>query len=369
MTLKGSNMTGHFNPVHIPLLMVSCAIHCLQAQGLPSINLAGTSSLYYGDDRKAVAVVPGELRTFGVPGLTAEIAEPFYVKERPLPDEVFGISVRLEGPDVETPLRVPIYALRQVNYCASAAASPGCRATFITVQIPVETSLDLPKPFSEPFRGIARLQFLEGGEPRVDLPIYTERDQLRILNTCDYMFEVNEGGRYCLPLVRRSNGVLSTVWEAGEKVSILLSGIYSGSSGGRIRTGEPSPDDPPLTANILVWLRQGLNLGPSVPAFRANSYQDPLRVPRTPVTLVPGEFGVYQLDLTAPPAPSNSSENCPDMFFTARSNYTYTITANAGTILSLPGQPREDQGLGVCVGHFSETPEMDRAIEQNRGRR
>jgi hypothetical protein len=99
-----------------------------------------------------------------------------------------------------------------------------------------------------------------------------------------------------------------------------------------------------------VWLEAGFNLGPHVPAFRANSYQDPLRFPRTLATLVPGEFGVYRIDLVAPREPSDPAHQCPDMFFTARSNYTYTITSNVGTILAL-GQivPRVEQSLGVCV--------------------
>jgi hypothetical protein len=157
------------------------------AQGIPLSELPSSAG---------IAVVPGELRTFQVAGLVLQVTQPFYVGERPLPFEFMGISVRLTDPKGVLSYQVPIFALRQIDYCGLEIANPSCRITQITVQIPVEVPPVLPESYSTPATPAFRLEISEDGSPRASFPLYTTSGRPRILNTCDYVFEVNEAARY-----------------------------------------------------------------------------------------------------------------------------------------------------------------------------
>ena len=194
-----------------------------------------------------IQIAPGEITTFHVAGLQLQLDQTIFVKDRPLPTEVAGISLRLRSLETEDLFNVPIFSLRQIDDCPVGMSQPNCRSTLITVHIPVNL-----KPvgyFSRspgyPQRELAtfRLEISESGVIISSVPVFPVRNHIRILTTCDFVFELNElsdGG--CVNIVRHPDGTLAQSLALGQKFSVYVTGIGYGDNEGRLRTGEPSPD-------------------------------------------------------------------------------------------------------------------------------
>ena len=124
-----------------------------------------------------------------------------------------------------------------------------------------------------------------------------------------------------------------------------------------------SPDNPPVEAFIKIYGEVGVNRPPTVPYGRL-SVSMPVPRPYSAAVLVPGQIGVYRVDLSAPSElPESALAGCFNNFTSAFSNYAYSLVAGVSSTQELGSVSYAP--LPVCV---KESPSTFESIKTEAAR-
>jgi hypothetical protein len=309
-------------------------------------------------------VAPGQVVTLvttplNVPDATAT--------QTPLPTSLSGVSVtaRVVGSTSSAGyaallpiLNVYTLSFREMPDGAPCSGSPNilCSSTQISVEIPTE-GVCAPSLVGEPesctappFYDLPPLLVLNvkaNGVTGPDLPLQVAHSAAQPLYSCDPVFGLRTGG--CYALVTHADGNFVTVDDrnpahVGEIITLYAVGL-----------GLDAPNNPPTGAAPSAPIQMFVPLGVGTVSFAAVvfGYSYPVPGGTTPsglvvaasatsqtivnpdwAGLIPGYVGLYQVNVTVPPAPSQSFQACG-----SSGNTTLAFLGQAGGTASICVQP------------------------------
>ncbi len=293
----------------------------------------------------AVALAPGQVTTLFVSGLSLRFPAPVVAPSTPLPTTLGGISVRFR--QGSSTYFFAIFSIQQTYTCISGTTNE-CYSTGITVQVPFEvnyTTMNAPT-----------LVISVNGVDSQSLPVALVPTNTHILTSCDSIFAT--ASVICLPEVTHANGGLASVYSkgiitiqasAGETIVVYATGL--GITNTAVATGTVTPTPAPqvqfglaqigflVSPNVgatYPWLKNCPSLScPPIPALPGQ--------PAASAWLVPGEVGLYQINITLPTYTATdlpticeaAEQSAPAGAYGVYSNVTITIFDGVG-LASLP---------------------------------
>ena len=303
---------------------------CLSATAvLSSAQTAGVAAAGY-QLPTVINVAPGQVLTFYIHGIGANLKSRVAASSLPLPMSLAGISAVLVQALPGIPM--PILSVEPVSTCLDMS-QPGCSAyTAVTVQIPhliaatnvtAVTGVPVPATWA---------RFSENGSVVATVDVVPYTDQIHVLRVCDALL----GGFPYIPcsdpVVARADGSRVTSQapaRPGDEVQIYAVGL-GGTSG-------PDGDAVPSPRSVSI-------LGIS---FDARPNALPSRPSATTVLsqpvfagLIPGYVGLYQINVIVPD-PGPGAQPCnPDFRGPTRIDTNLTI--------NIIGRNSFD-GAAICV--------------------
>ncbi len=246
-------------------------------------------------DPGAIQVAPGQVVTLFAAGLSTILSNGrVQAPTVPLPTSLAGISVTLHQSSPETRWDLPLFSITQLNHCSGTAApSPGCVVTGITVQIPFDISVPNPLIFIAPISpGSSEIRISENGNEGPSFTVVPVAAQVHVLKSCEIDGQTF-GSNICYPLVTHLDGtpVLQAPHDAagaamthseavpGEELVLYAYGL------GR-------------DTGVLMQYDYRANAGPSVPVDGTA----PLFA-----GLTPGQIGLYQVNFVVPQPPAGTA--------------------------------------------------------------
>lgn len=296
----------------------------------------------YSAPLQSIKAAPGQLLSLMIYGLDYRLQNPAVVTSLPLPTVLAGCSVSLQQGGTQNTLPVSLLGVQQTP--CSLTATPGlCPAlTIITVQIPFEVLPDCQLCGRPPL--LAYLIVSENGVSKASIALSLPGDNIHIVDACDttalLLVPPNQGVS-CGKLVLHSIG--SRVEPAnparvGEQLVMYALGL--GQTQPLVPTGEATPSPSPQFASAIFGLHfdSSSNAPPSLPT-RGNA-------PRPVYTaLVPGFVGLYQINFTVPPAPTEAPYHSCGVSIVPIDDLLPVFSSLTVTVFG----PWSFDGAGVCV--------------------
>ena len=256
-----------------------------------------------GYDVPAYAVIAsGQVTTLFVRGLQVPDA---VATGAPWPGSLSGIVVRVRGGIPNYPDRLPIFRVRSYDWCGGRV-TPACPLTEIMVQIPTEPTCVITGTIPNECLGPSRTVILvveENGVPGQEFPVIVVSSNPHFLNACD---TVVAGSGFCYPLITHGDGSLVTGFEGrpakpGETIVVYALGL--GSTRPIVKTGETTP----IPAPVIDAPLYPLLIHHRLQVIWAAAEQ---RVIPEFVGLVPGQVGLYQMNVRLPEALPDRAHRC-----------------------------------------------------------
>lgn len=134
-----------------------------------------------------IRVAPGQIITFFVHDLGAQLSGPVRATSFPLPTSLSGISAMWQQSSTQLP--VPLLAAEPLNSCAESDQA-GCGDTAVTVQIPFNIDADNPTvPRGAPVPGATALFFVQNIQ-KAAANVQPIVDQVHLLRSCDMVLQI-----------------------------------------------------------------------------------------------------------------------------------------------------------------------------------
>jgi uncharacterized protein (TIGR03437 family) len=269
-----------------------------------------------------LTVAPGQVMTLQVTGLKAVLPSPLKSTASPLPTVLSGISVSLTQYIPKTvSFAVPLIAISQRSFCSDpSSASPDCRITFITLQIPFELTffqnplaVDWPLcPSADGHCPKTELQVSENGTVSRAFAVMPVGDNIHIITDCDlkafgsvefaipFEFSIG-GGTYptCQSIATHADGTpISHNAPAMASEIVVLYAWGIGPTQPLVKTGELTPAPASPTWANDVQFNFSPNTSPSKPYAGIFPFAFEFH-PRF-IGLVQNEIGLYQINVKLP---------------------------------------------------------------------
>lgn len=264
----------------------------------------------------AVALSPGQVTTLFVSGLSLRFPSPVFAPSTPLPATLGGISVRFQQGSNTYPFA--IFSIKQTQTCVTGTTDE-CYTTGITVEVPSEIN------FATFNLSTLSLVISVNGVDSQSMAVAGSYPHL--LSNCDSIFAATPpttmvGLPVCYPLVTHADGSLAFVYSenstsvvgigsvqvsAGETIVVYATGL--GPTSPAVATGATTPTPAPQVDFSLAQLGFVVspNVGATVPwssAYCTSTACPPVApLPGQPAAsawLVPGQVGLYQINITLP---------------------------------------------------------------------
>lgn len=331
-------INANLHPLTIFVAAVSSAA---LAQGQNQIVSAGLP--LYSTGLQSVA--PGEVLTLFTTALNVPDA---VATQTPLPTSLSGVSVRARVIGATNtagyPALLPILNIHtnNVNEMPDGVPCPttpniNCSNTLITVEIPTEgvcteslvlsapENCAVPPPFSVyNLPPLLILNVSANGVTGPDMPLQVVAWHSHPLNSCDYIFEFGPSPSSCYAEVTHADGSLvsatgSSPAHVGETISVYAVGLGVGNGAAPPTGSAPSAPmaifgSPVGTASTAAMVFSYNYPLPTVPApsGRVLTVYATSRIIVNPdwAGLIPGYVGLYQVNVTVPPAPGQSYPAC-----------------------------------------------------------
>ncbi len=286
---------------------------------------------------------PGQVVTFFVRGLPPAADGRFRLGQAddvPLPTTLAGISVViLQG---QATLQSPIFAVRQESECETDGnVDATCLLTSIRVQIPFELAADvtLTNMGKVIYSQQVKLRFDVDGRPGRPFALQPLPDNGHVLTNCDVSWDTRPES-VCNRQVYHADGAPAdekAPAKGGETILVYAYGL--GKTTATVATGVLSPPDAVLTDLVghpRVWAefqKDFLNALSSTPRMLVYGPTGNDFLPVMFAGLVPGQVGMYQLNIRLPPLASPYP--CGG---DVHSNAVLTVTTLQGT-----------EGIALCI--------------------
>ncbi len=292
-----------------------------------------------------VALAPGQVTTLFVSGLSLRFPSPVFASSTPLPTSLGGISARFQQGANTYPFA--IFSIRQTPTCTTGTTNE-CFSTAITVQV----------PFYDATMNAPTLVISVNGADSQSMPVIGGIPH--ILTSCDSIFAAPSsttsfGLPICLPLVTHASGALASVYShgatsvqvsSGETIVVYATGM--GSTTPPVPTGTVTPAPAPQVdfrlSNISFLISP--NVGATYPWSQGCSspcppFTPPPGHPAASAWLVPGEVGLYQINITLP---TYTAADLPTICGLAENGFSFGVYSNV-TISFFGG----GASLPVCI--------------------
>jgi len=267
----------------------SAILPVLAALTLP---LNGAVVVAAGYNRPApVDIAPGQILTFYVQGMGANLTAPVYAASLPLPLSLGGISAQFVQGVFIAP--VPLLSVRPVSPCAYHT-DPGCGSSYLAIRVQIPFGFDYSDPTV--IRGVpvieGQIRFSENGAVVASVDATPLSDQVHVLRNCDdFLFNQTS----CAPIVTHADGSqvdLGHLAKSGEEIVIYAVGL--GVSQSTIQAGQAVIAPIPTSVSVSFdWLPNALG-SRAIPARLAQPAF---------AGLVTGYVGLYQINVVVPPVP------------------------------------------------------------------
>lgn len=262
-----------------------------------------------------VEAAPGQVVTLFVRGLPPASDGRFrsaQATDAQLPNMMAGISVAIV--QEQGTLYAPLFAVRQENECPNdGATDPTCLLTSIRVQIPFELAAGIRLSdtgkvlYSSPVQVRVEVDG-RSGRPFALQPL---PDNAHVLTNCDASWNTDVHG-ICSRTVYHADGTPAdekTPAKGGETVTVYAFGL--GVPSPSVATGVASPSGAIVTdllehpRVVATFQKDFLNALSSTPRTFASSPAGGEILPVVFAGLVPGQIGMYQLNVRLPSAVSS----------------------------------------------------------------
>ena len=277
-----------------------------------------------------INVAPGQVLTFYIHGIGANLKSRMAASSLPLPMSLAGISAVLVQALPGIP--IPILSVEPVSSCIDIS-QPGCSAyTAVTVQIPhliaatnVTAVTGVPVPATW-------VRFSENGSVVATVDVVPYTDQIHVLRGCDTLF-----GGYpyisCISaLVVRADGsrvTPQTPAKPGDEVQIYAVGLGL--------TTEPDGDAVPSPQSVRIL---GISFDARPNALPSRPSATTVLSQPTFAGLIPGYVGLYQINVIVPDLGPGAQPCNPDSRGPTRIDTNLTI--------NIIGRNSFD-GAAICV--------------------
>ena len=288
----------------------------------------------------AIIVAPGQVISFFVQGIGANLTKRVIAASMPWPTSLAGISATFSQV-VTSPL--PILAVQPINGCFDTTQA-GCTSRYVavTVQIPYRIGVVNPSSAALTLNPPGHVVFSENSSIAASVDVIPYVDQVHILRQCDLPMGPDYG--FCSPQLPGFQAIAhadgkrvsySNPAKAGEHLIVYASGLgYVSNADSYLAIGYV-PDKPEPTA---IGIRVSFDPRPNALASRP-AKNDPNTVDPEFAGLIPGFIGLYQINVVVPPLPEGSPRCTPDEFY---NRVLTNLTINIIGITSV-------DGAGICV--------------------
>ena len=303
--------------------------YAASAQMAPTLSAVGYAT------PAPIPIAPGQVVTLffrDVAPLPDGSLRSAQARSAPLPTVLGGLAVHISQP----PVYFPIFGVRQENDCPSGETNPACLLTSIRVQAPFQ------------FQPVTEMVLDVDGKASRSFRLTQNSDNAHVLTSCDLTWDTNWASS-CVRLAYHADGTVITEKSParpGEAIVVYLWGL--GATSPIVASGEAAPagavlaqfpGTPAVRARFLEGPRASLT---AIPAFYSPEDSVDPGSPIEFVGLVPGQIGLYQLNVTIPQSLILAT-SCGDPI----PRESITIAANA--VLHITTSYAGTQELGLCV--------------------
>jgi uncharacterized protein (TIGR03437 family) len=258
-----------------------------------------------------------------------------------LPNTLSGFSVTVQQGGNTYP--APLFSVAQTATCTDTdQSSPGCIATALTLQVPLELTTFPSATVAAQFPGDLSVSY--NGTASGHFPIAVISDNIHVLTVCDLQPGFPFLPSPCPAIVTHADGTLvsnTSPGTAGETVVLYAYGL--GLTTPAVKSGDVTPIPAPVASNTPNFKVQ-FDFRPNARASIPYLAQGTIPVPEF-AGLTPGQIGLYQINVRIP-ATIPAIPACTVYFDCVNSLVGCLIQSN--TTINIAGMSSFD-GAAICV--------------------